>query len=95
MPRRHSGPLRASEVPQRDRKVRDRAVVLPLIGAILLLPPIAGIFRLDGTVGGVPATLLCVFVVWALLIAGAAANARRLRDKLDAPTASGGQKDGA
>jgi hypothetical protein len=69
-----------AEKPLRDQKSRDRALILPLVGVILLLPPVGGIFVLEGTVAGLPATLAYVFGVWALLIAGAAALARRLRD---------------
>lgn len=55
----------------RQRKMRDRAVVLLLCGVIFLLPPFAGIFHLNTTVFGVPATLIYLFAVWAFLIAGA------------------------
>jgi hypothetical protein len=61
------------------RKARDRAMILPLAGLILLTPPVAEIFHLDAKISGVPFTLVYVFAVWALLIAGAAALARRLR----------------
>jgi hypothetical protein len=71
--------------PLSDRKTRDRALVLPIVGLILVLPPVAGIFLVDGRIGGVPVTLAYLFVVWAGLIAGAAALARRLRADLDAP----------
>jgi hypothetical protein len=71
--------------PLHDRKVRDRALILPLVGVILFLPPVAGIFRLDATVQGVPLTLGYLFAVWALLITGAFALSRRLRASLDAP----------
>ena len=63
----------------RHRKTRDRAIVLPLVGLILLTPPGIGIFQLDGAIAGVPVVLVYLFTVWALLIAGAAALSRRLR----------------
>lgn len=69
-----------AEKPLKEQKSRDRALILPLVGVILLMPPVAAIFRLEGTIGGLPATLAYVFGVWALLIAGAAGLARRLRD---------------
>jgi hypothetical protein len=62
------------------RKVRDRSIALVLTGMVLLLPPIAGISSIDLKLGGVPTPLVFVFVVWALLIAGAAALARPLRE---------------
>lgn len=73
MPRRHDRPLR-------HRKARDWALILPLVGALLFMPPIAGIFQVDGRVGGVPFLLVYLFAVWAALIAGAAALSRRLRE---------------
>ena len=75
----------SADQPLRDRKTRDRALILPLVGLILLMPPFATIFRIDGTIGGVPSTLVYVFAVWAALIAGAVALSRRLRAGLDAP----------
>lgn len=63
-----------------QRKARDRAFVLPVVGLLLLTPPLAGIFELDFLVAGVPFTALYLFVVWAGLIAGAALLARTLRD---------------
>jgi len=65
--------------PQRDGKARDRALVLPLVGALLLISPLAGIFQLDAKLGGVPFTLVYLFTVWAVLIVGAAALSRHLR----------------
>jgi len=70
---------RADE-PLRHRKTRDRALILPLAGLILLTPPVAGVFHLDAKIAGIPFTLVYLFAVWALLIAGAAALSRRLRD---------------
>ncbi len=69
-----------TDEPLRHRKTRDRALILPLAGLILLTPPVAGIFHLDVKIAGIPFTLVYLFAVWALLIAGAAALSRRLRD---------------
>ncbi len=69
-----------ADQPLRHRKTRDRALILPLAGLILLTPPVAGVFHLDAKIAGVPFTLVYLFAVWALLIAGAAALSRRLRD---------------
>ena len=66
--------------PPGHRKTRDRALILPLVGLIALLPPVAGIFRIDMRVLGVPFTAAYLFIVWAALIAGAAMLSRRLRD---------------
>ena len=61
------------------RKARDRSIALLLIGIVALMPPIAGIFLIDGKVFGVPFPLVYVFVIWGLLVAGAAALASILR----------------
>jgi len=74
------------------RKARDKAMILPLFGLILLTPPVAEVFHLEAKIAGVPFTLVYVFVIWALLIAGAAALARRLRDSEEI---SAGLPDGA
>ena len=72
------------EQPLRRQKIRDRAMVLPLIGLALLLPPIVGIFQIDLRVAGLPFTAVYLFGVWAALIAGAAVLARELRRELEA-----------
>jgi hypothetical protein len=69
--------------PLSDRKISDRALILPLVGSLLLLPPLAGLFQLDIRVLGIPFTGLYLFAVWAALIAGSAALARRLQHGAD------------
>lgn len=64
--------------PPSDRKTRDRALVLVLVGCALLTPPLAGIFQIDARILGIPFTGLYLFVVWAALIVGAAALSGRL-----------------
>ena len=65
---------------RRDRTNRDRSMTLLLAGMALLMPPLAQIFHLEDKIGGIPATLIYVFVVWALLILGAQRLARPLRE---------------
>ena len=86
--------MRRADRPRRPRKARDRAMILPLVGAILFLPPIAGIFRIEATLAGVPLVVVYIFAVWAALIAGAIALARRLSDA-DAPREAAGDDPGA
>ena len=78
---------RRADRPLGVRKARDRALVLPLIGLILLLPPVASIVPTGVRVGGVPLVLAYIFLVWAGLIAVAAALSRGLA-KEDAASAS-------
>ncbi len=84
------------ERPERPshRKSGDRARILPLVGLILLTPPIAEIALLDASVAGVPVTLAYIFAVWALLIAGAAALSHRLRDDLGGGERKAGEDEG-
>jgi len=72
-----------ADQPLRHRKARDRALILPLVGLILLTPPVAGIFQLDAKIAGVPFTAVYLFAVWALLIAGAAALSRQLHNGVE------------
>ena len=69
-----------TDQPLRDSKVRDRALVLLLVGSLLLISPLAGVFQVDIKLAGVPFTLVYLFVVWGILIAGALALSHRLRD---------------
>ena len=59
-------------------KIRDRALVNLLVGIILLMPPIAGIFETGTKIQGIPLTLVYLFAVWAILIV----NARWLSSRL-------------
>ncbi len=69
--------------PLHDRELRNRALVLPLIGALLLLPPMARAFLLPEKIAGIPFTLVYLFAVWAGLIAGAALLGRPLADAVE------------
>ena len=62
------------------RKIRDRSIALVFAGLLFLLPPIAGVSLIDERVLGLPMPLVYVFLVWGLLIAGAALLSRPLRD---------------
>ncbi len=69
--------------PLSDRKTSDRSMILLLVGCLLLTPPLAGIFQLDIRILGIPFTGFYLFAVWAGLIAGAAALARRIQKSAD------------
>ena len=56
----------------------DAAVVLPLIGLFLLMPPAITLFVGPYDVAGVPLIVAYLFGVWAALVAGAALLARRI-----------------
>ena len=63
-----------------QRKLRDRSLVLAIVGTVLLIPPVADIFLINGKLFGLPIPLLYVFIVWIGLIVAAARLARPLRD---------------
>ena len=70
------------------RKIRDRSIALVLVGTVALMPPVVGVSLIEGNIGGVPAPLLYVFVVWSVLIAGAAALASPLLDTEEPPSST-------
>lgn len=77
-----------------QRKVRDRSVVILIIGAVLLLPPVGSIALIDATLIGLPVPVLYVFAVWALLIAAAISLARALDQDVPSDGETPEQPDG-
>ena len=71
---------RNSNAAPASRKARDQAFILPFVGLVLLIPPFANIFQIDTLVAGIPLTALYLFLVWALLIIGAAFLSRKLHE---------------
>ncbi len=65
-------------MPRLSPRLRDAAVVLPLVGLFLLMPPAITLFTGGYDVAGVPLIVAYVFGVWIALIAGAALLARRI-----------------
>lgn len=72
-----------SNHPISNRKISDRALILLLVGCLLLMPPLANIFQLDVRVMGIPFTGIYLFVVWGVLIVGAAFLSNRLQRHAD------------
>ena len=52
------------------QKLSDAALLLPILGLILLMPPFIEIFVGLGSAFGIPVIVLYIFGVWALLILG-------------------------
>lgn len=77
-----------------DRKTRDAALILPIIGLLFLIPPFATIFAIDGRIFGIPVMVAYVFTVWALLIAAAAFLAKRIETAIDKDIVSRTATDG-
>ena len=61
-------------------RVRDRSIVLLVLATVMILPPFVSISLVDTKIAGMPVPLLYVFVVWILLIVGAAFFARPLAE---------------
>ncbi|MFC3231431.1 hypothetical protein ACFOGJ_29555 [Marinibaculum pumilum] len=62
-------------------KLRDAALVLPLLGVFLLLPPFPEIFMAPVRLAGVPLIVLYIFGVWLAMILAALWLARRLQGR--------------
>jgi hypothetical protein len=65
---------------RRKGRVRDRAVVLLVLGVVLWLPPLCGASLVEGRILGLPVPLFYIFAVWALLILGTVLLARPLAE---------------
>ncbi len=67
---------------RRNRKKREIALILPIIGTFLLLTPILKAFITDDGSTSLITTLLFIFGVWALLIAAAYFLSRALAPEI-------------
>jgi len=56
----------------------DLSVIAPILGFLLLIPPVIGLFATEATMFGAPMILVYLFAVWLALIAVAALLARKL-----------------
>jgi hypothetical protein len=54
------------------RKLQSAMLVLTLLGALLMLPPLVMVFNQPISHWGLPQTVLYLFVLWLLLIGGTA-----------------------
>lgn len=59
-------------------RLRNAAVLVPLIGLLLLLPPLIAPFTVPARVLGIPLVVVYLFGLWAGLIAAACWMAHRL-----------------
>lgn len=74
--------MEPSPVPAR---LRDAAVVVPVSGLLLLMPPILQLFAVPVTVLGIPLVVLFLFGVWAVLVLLTWWFARRLAGRGESP----------
>lgn len=64
--------------PTPSRRLIDIAFIAPIIGFVLLIPPLIGLFANAGEIFGAPVLLVYIFSVWLGLIAIAGGLAHRL-----------------
>lgn len=62
-------------------RTQNLAVLLPLLGLFLLMPPFIALFGVEPRPWGVPLVVAYLFGVWAALLVGAAWLARLLRPR--------------
>lgn len=76
------------------QKARDAALLLPLLGLLLLMPPFVGLLQGVAGFAGIPAIALYIFIIWAAMIAAGFLLSRRI-GALQGFTATGAdQADG-
>ena len=63
---------------QRSSRARDAAILLPLLGLFLLMPPMIALFAVNLDIAGLPLIVVYVFGIWLALVVCAALLARRL-----------------
>ena len=73
-------------------RLRNAAVLVPLLGLLLLLPPLIAPFTVPARMFGIPLVVLYLFGLWAALIATACWLARRLGAPAAASGADGDEK---
>ena len=72
------GPESLPTPAERSQRMREAAVLLPLVGLFLLLPPLIGLFAAPLDIGGVPLVVLYLFAVWLGLVIAAMRLGRAL-----------------
>lgn len=75
------------------QKARDAALLLPLFGLLLLMPPFVGLLQGVAGFAGIPAVALYIFIVWAALIAVGMLLSRRLTLDTESPNPVPGQAE--
>jgi hypothetical protein len=53
------------------RKLESAALFLTILGAMLIMPPLATVFQIERRIFGLPAEVIYLFLAWAALVAGA------------------------
>jgi len=83
------------------RKKEEAVFIVPILGALLLLPPLVNLFDIRTLLFGVPLAVLYMFLVWIVLIACAiiiSVRMPRAKSQVEPgadPVTSEGRRDGA
>lgn len=86
-----SSPKQSSET--RVRKFRFAALLLPLLGILLIVPPLVSMRTTHYAVFfGIPANIAYLFGAWLLMIVGAYVLQKLMPDTLTTPKHSGDEK---
>ena len=75
-------------------RVHDAARLLPILGTVLLMPPVITLFVADVSIGGVPLIVVYVFGAWLALIVCAVWLSRRLATAESDPARDPGESHG-
>ncbi|MGB3390075.1 MAG: hypothetical protein WBA88_19065 [Pseudaminobacter sp.] len=78
---------------QDTRKHEHAAFVLPVFGALLLLPPLIDLFGSSPRLAGIPVKIVYLFMVWVVLVLGAVIISSRMpgpEKKTPEPPGDGG-----
>ncbi|MBU1175777.1 MAG: hypothetical protein KKH72_10290 [Alphaproteobacteria bacterium] len=60
------------------RRIETGALFLPIFGALLIVPPLVGVFNVPIAIFGLPVVAIYLFAVWLGLIVATAVMSRRL-----------------
>lgn len=71
-------------------RAEDAALLLPVLGALLFLPPLVGVFSTDARLFGVPLIVVWLFAAWGFLILLAWRLSRRLARTMPEGEGGGG-----
>jgi hypothetical protein len=74
---------------ERTARTRDAAILLPILVAVLLAPPVVLIFARPAAPWGVPLIVIYIFAVWAGAILASFLLARRLKGAPAPPAPDG------
>ncbi len=78
---------------RRNRKLGFLAVLLPLTGLVLIMPPLVLIASEAPRLLGIPSIVLYLFAVWFALIGGAFILQRHLQEKTPPPSPAVNEPD--